>query len=680
MKEIIVNVDNYNENSIKTIEGDNLSEVYKIYICKNKRRIDLTNKIAIMAYVNEYGNKKSDILALNITNASQGEIELPITNVISSENGVYACQIAIYGENNSLEQTAPFSLIVENNIFSKISNTAINSSDFHILSEAIKTANEYSDKLKEGTENIELKYANKLNEIKAETIKIADINNNLIKNGTNIENLKFELKKIDNRKFLTLEKYSTNFENPSDDKTILTPINNPIYNIEPGKLIFKENKEKPYEAILKSPFKFEAGAYYVKCRVEQDKSKNWFQIPRIGICKDNNNWIMGNVDKNNSKASFVVCNNGYINEFGAKSIERDLLVAPYNLIMLVNGFTAYLIYEKNNEYKTLSNWTQTDTFNFSGENNLNEYTAAIGARLNNGDGDLIINEFEFGYTNGMSMGADFKPLTYEDGSLIQEDNCIYFTASAHSTEELNGTGGANIYKINLLNYEVEFTGRIFQKMNNNIYGGASFKVFFDRNKNEWVVTASNFDFEQLKINIGFTKSNLKNGIHVIDMRSLSLAGDCWDNDIIYKDGKYLMTYNLSAGAIYLAESTDLINWRTIINKTITGEGNVFTKVNGKYYILRAETTNELSVFDLNLNKVGILKTNIWSKLDNVSTPTWGFLCAFNNYGVTNYFLINFSMSLWENRHYTYGNVWVYKALQEVEGVEYKNNFIGKINS
>lgn len=164
MKEIIVNVDAYNENSIRTVEGDNLSEVYKIYICKNKRRINLTNKIAIMAYVNEYGNKKSNILALNITNANQGEIELPITNVISSENGIYACQVAIYGENNSLEQTAPFSLIVENNIFSKISNTAINSTDFHILSEAIKTTSEYAEKLKQGTENIELQYANKLNE------------------------------------------------------------------------------------------------------------------------------------------------------------------------------------------------------------------------------------------------------------------------------------------------------------------------------------------------------------------------------------------------------------------------------------------------------------------------------------------------------------------------------------
>ncbi|WP_415302386.1 SGNH/GDSL hydrolase family protein [Clostridium perfringens] len=165
MKEIIVNVDNYNENSIKTIEGDNLSEVYKIYICKNKRRVNLTNKIAVMAYVDEYSSKRSNILNLNITNAAEGEIELPITNVISRENGVYACEIAIYGENNFLEQTAPFSLIVENNIFSKISNTAINSSDFHILSEAIKITNEYSEKLKQGTENIELQYAYKLNEV-----------------------------------------------------------------------------------------------------------------------------------------------------------------------------------------------------------------------------------------------------------------------------------------------------------------------------------------------------------------------------------------------------------------------------------------------------------------------------------------------------------------------------------
>lgn len=180
MKEIIINIDAYNENSIKTIEGNNLSEVYKIYILKNKRRVDLTNKIVVMAYLNERGNKKSNIIPLSVTNPKEGEIELPITNVISQENGLYACRIAIYGENNSLEQTAPFSLIVENNIFSKISNEAVNSNDFQILSEAIKTTNEYAEKLQKGTENIELQYADKLNKVNAQLSDIETLNSKIL--------------------------------------------------------------------------------------------------------------------------------------------------------------------------------------------------------------------------------------------------------------------------------------------------------------------------------------------------------------------------------------------------------------------------------------------------------------------------------------------------------------------
>lgn len=180
MKEIIINIDAYNENSIKTIEGNNLSEVYKIYILKNKRRVDLTNKIVVMAYLNERGNKRSNIIALSVTNSKEGEIELPITNVISQENGLYACRIAIYGENNSLEQTAPFSLIVENNIFSKISNEAVNSNDFQILSEAIKTTNEYAEKLQKGTENIELQYADKLNKVNSQLSDIETLNSKIL--------------------------------------------------------------------------------------------------------------------------------------------------------------------------------------------------------------------------------------------------------------------------------------------------------------------------------------------------------------------------------------------------------------------------------------------------------------------------------------------------------------------
>jgi hypothetical protein len=280
----------------------------------------------------------------------------------------------------------------------------------------------------------------------------------------------------------------------------------------------------------------------------------------------------------------------------------------------------------------------------------------------------------------MSMGADFKPFTYEDGSIIQEGNCIYFTSSVHSTAEVNGTGGANIFKLNLSNYKIDFVGRLFQSVGTNAYGGASYKVFYDRNRGQWVVTASNFDFNQFQIAIGFTTSDLRSGIHIISMQLLTLAGNAWDNDIIYQNGQYLMTYNVSNGTLYLAQSTDLINWTTVTSKSVTGEGNVFAHVNGNWYILRAETVNGLSVYDLNLNKVGSLTTNKWSTLSGNTTPTWGFLCPLVKDDKTNYYLVVFSMTLWESRAYTYGNVWVFKANEVVSGVEFNNKKIRVINA
>ncbi|PWW86606.1 BppU family phage baseplate upper protein [Clostridium perfringens] len=219
MKEIIVNVDSYNENSIRTVEGDNLSEVYKIYILKNKRRIDLTNKIAIMAYVNKYGNKKSNILALNIANAAEGEIELPITNVISNENGVYACQIAIYGENNSLEQTAPFSLIVENNIFSDITKAIADSKDFTYLENILDKASKLSEKLKENTSsatnansNLEsnITAANNINsKILENTSTATSLNKNLESNIDLAKEVKETIKDLDIKNIEATEKIQT---------------------------------------------------------------------------------------------------------------------------------------------------------------------------------------------------------------------------------------------------------------------------------------------------------------------------------------------------------------------------------------------------------------------------------------------------------------------------------------
>ncbi len=143
-----INVDSYNNEGIKTIKGNNNAEIYKLYILKNKRRLSLVGKTVKLGYVMA-GTTKGDIIEnLNITNAEQGEIIFPITNRISKQDGVYSCQLAIYGADEFLEYTATFGLTVEDNIFTKIAGEIENSKDLTYIERILEEAKTVSGDLK----------------------------------------------------------------------------------------------------------------------------------------------------------------------------------------------------------------------------------------------------------------------------------------------------------------------------------------------------------------------------------------------------------------------------------------------------------------------------------------------------------------------------------------------------
>lgn len=143
-----INVDSYNNEGIKTIKGNNNAEIYKLYILKNKRRLSLVGKTVKLGYVMA-GTTKGDIIEdLNITNAEQGEITFPITNKISKQDGVYSCQLAIYGADEFLEYTATFGLTVEDNIFTKIAGEIENSKDLTYIERILEEAKIVSGDLK----------------------------------------------------------------------------------------------------------------------------------------------------------------------------------------------------------------------------------------------------------------------------------------------------------------------------------------------------------------------------------------------------------------------------------------------------------------------------------------------------------------------------------------------------
>lgn len=148
MKEIVINVDSCNSESIKTIQGNNNAEFYKIYLLENERRLSLVGKTVKFGYVMN-GTTKGDIIEdLNISNAEQGEITFPITNKISKKDGVYTCQLAIYGADEFLEYTATFGLTVQANIFTKIAGEIADTKDLTYIESILEEAKTVSRDLK----------------------------------------------------------------------------------------------------------------------------------------------------------------------------------------------------------------------------------------------------------------------------------------------------------------------------------------------------------------------------------------------------------------------------------------------------------------------------------------------------------------------------------------------------
>lgn len=185
MKEIYINVDEYNSDVIKTTEGNNNAEVYKIYLQYDNEKIDLTEKTVNLAFL-KIGSTEGDIIEnLNVTNPPEGEITLKITNKLTKRNGTYSCQLAISGKDDFLEHTATFTLTVENNIFKDITKAIADSKDFTYLENILDKASKLSEKLKENTSSA----TNANSNLESNIIEANNINSKLLENTSTATSL-----------------------------------------------------------------------------------------------------------------------------------------------------------------------------------------------------------------------------------------------------------------------------------------------------------------------------------------------------------------------------------------------------------------------------------------------------------------------------------------------------------
>lgn len=158
MIEIFIDIVEGSNNTITVTENDNLTETYKLILMKNRIRINLTNKKVKFVFVKSNSNNGDIFDEMNISNPAEGEVELPITNKITKDNGLYSCGLAIYNNQGYLEHTGIFNLYVKENLFEKVSNELIEHNTYKTLISLLDKASDMNSKLVTNTSE-----ANKVN-------------------------------------------------------------------------------------------------------------------------------------------------------------------------------------------------------------------------------------------------------------------------------------------------------------------------------------------------------------------------------------------------------------------------------------------------------------------------------------------------------------------------------------
>ena len=132
-------------------------------LLKNSIPFDLTGLSVKVGGKKPDGN---DILNdCTIINSKKGIVEVKLTTQMQVVAGTLNLELIMFKGETRLS-TIPFEVQI---IQSATCYSEIQSSDeFGALNNALNVANEYSEKLKEGTENIELQYANKLNKLNSQ--------------------------------------------------------------------------------------------------------------------------------------------------------------------------------------------------------------------------------------------------------------------------------------------------------------------------------------------------------------------------------------------------------------------------------------------------------------------------------------------------------------------------------
>jgi hypothetical protein len=418
-------------------------------------------------------------------------------------------------------------------------------------------------------------------------------------------------------------------------------------------------------------------SFLVKLHVAQLDSN---AMVHVGLCKDTNNWVFishGSL----AYGTQIIWNVG--GSFGYSQVSATIYTAPFDIIFTLNNGIVSAFIDDGNGLHYLGDKFMGGTVDLTQVSNLQSWQASWGYRGTATAADVTISSMQVGYPAGVSTGADVRPVTYEDGCPIMKDGCIYLTVTDHSTSEIVGCGGINIYKMNINNQNLQFVGKIFTQVGTAVQAHGSGKLLYDRCSNQWVFLSTNFSGSPQQLYIGTAKGNLLEGIHIITSSLASIpdsAYSVWDIDLIYNytSQVYQMVYTTSNGsATRIVQATTATGtYTTVVTAGAwEGEGNGWFKANGQYYITCVVSPAEFRVLSpVDLSVVGVIVTSVWPNGSSAAGPNdWGSIIPICDGGITKFIMLIFANNHFGVMTYGYGPIWIYQAQEVENGYEYKTN-------
>lgn len=180
--------------------------------------------------------------------------------------------------------------------------------------------------------------------------------------------------------------------------------------------------------------------------------------------------------------------------------------------------------------------------------------------------------------------ADYRPIKYEDGSIMQEDGKVFICATVRGAGINSAYQG--VFKVDPSTAHVEMIGALFNLRNTSVpYNDNAGNVIYDRNEHKWLImfighsddgTGTRYAWQ------GETNTDPRYGVHNIKTQRMIYTDGAYreDIDFIYYNGKWYAIGSKDASVTDLAESDGgwMGNYTTVHSGGSNETGTSFVKM------------------------------------------------------------------------------------------------------